>query len=91
MKLIMLIKVYINILEVYNERRSGWSLKQINHLEISSAVYDPILGRTFFTTPTKIKRIRAVVNIIMLMINVFVVCLSSTASGWKTSNGYQSI
>uniref|UniRef100_A0A8W8NRC3 Uncharacterized protein n=1 Tax=Magallana gigas TaxID=29159 RepID=A0A8W8NRC3_MAGGI len=24
--------------------RSGWSLKQINHLEISSAVYDPILG-----------------------------------------------
>lgn len=63
MKLIMLIKVYINILEVYNERRSGWSLKQINHLEISSAVYDPILGRTFFTTPTKIKRIRAVVNI----------------------------
>lgn len=40
----MLIKVYINILEVYNERRSGWSLKQINHLEISSAVYDPILG-----------------------------------------------
>lgn len=43
--------------------RSGWSLKQINHLEISSAVYDPILGRTFFTTPTQIKRIRAVVNI----------------------------
>lgn len=63
MKLIMLIKVYINILEVYNERRSGWSLKQINHLEISSAVYDPILGRTVFTTSTKIKRIRAVVNI----------------------------
>lgn len=62
MTLIMLIKVYVNILEEYNERGSGWSLKQINHLEISSAVYDPILGRTF-TSPTKIKRIRAVVNI----------------------------
>lgn len=48
MKLIMLIKVYINILEVYNERRSGWLLKQINHLEISSAVYDPILDRDLF-------------------------------------------
>lgn len=81
MTLIMLIKVYINSLEEYNERGSGWSLKQINHLERSSAVYDPILGRTFFTSPTKIKRIRAVVNIDNVDDKCFVVCLSSHASG----------
>lgn len=49
--------------EEYNDRGSGWTLKKIIHIEISTVVYDPLPGRTYFTEPTKIKNSKAILNI----------------------------
>lgn len=54
--------LYNNFKE-YNDRGSGWSLKKIIHIEISTIVYDPLPGRTYFTEPTKIKNSKAILNI----------------------------
>lgn len=49
--------------EEYNDRGSGWTLKKIIHIEISTVVCDPLPGRTYFTEPTKIKNSKAILNI----------------------------
>lgn len=38
-------------------------MKQIIHIEISTVVYDPLPGRTYFTEPTKIKNSKAILKI----------------------------
>lgn len=61
--------------EEYNDRGSGWTLKQIIHIEINTVVYDPLPGKTYFTEPTKIKNSKAILNIQNVDEKCFLLCV----------------
>ena len=49
--------------DVFIQNGSGWILESIDYLRLFTAMYEPVLGKSYIPTPTAIKGKLAIVNI----------------------------